>query len=91
MACICDECRHLISLVENDEIVTKCDFGAPSEDCCNCEDSTGCALSCGHFEKQEAPGAFVKHCQGCGKELVVSSDMDEDRLYCVACFLGGEK
>lgn len=91
MACICDDCRHLVSRVEDDEIVTMCDFGAPSDICYDCgTDAADCALSCEHFEKQEEPGAFVKHCQGCGKEIIASSDVDEDRLYCANCFLNGE-
>ncbi|TYQ16126.1 UNVERIFIED_CONTAM: hypothetical protein Cloal_2629 [Acetivibrio alkalicellulosi] len=91
--CICNKCLNLKKVFDDDsEEEYKCEFGYPSDKCCECEEQDGdCNIICNHYKEDNNEYVIVK-CLGCGKELkqACQEDSEKGEIYCVNCYLNKE-
>lgn len=90
--CICDNCIHLRDYMTDDgEALSECEYGAPTNDCADC-DLDGCDAECPHFEAiGDAPEPASVVCSVCGKVMEqYGGEAGDGPVYCVTCYLKKE-
>ncbi|HOM03042.1 MAG TPA: hypothetical protein PLH43_09470 [Acetivibrio sp.] len=89
--CICNGCRNLKRLIDDEGKETyECSFGFPSDKCEECDEEE-CDIVCDNYEEDSDEADYILvTCKDCGRELKKmynDSNEPEGEVFCIDCYL----